>query len=155
MVDYSHIRRELYDFAEGIKQAVRMIMESEKGINPKVGQNTLIGSNIYEELEVETHEIGFFTLLVNDYIDAIENGTKPLNGSIFAHTMDIAEWAVRKGLPSDNKSVLAYCGSIYWYGIKARPIMDDAFDALDDYWDGWADMMFERITSLIDDFFSL
>lgn len=154
MYDISYIQKEITDFALAIKECVRMIMEGPNGINQKVNKNTLVNSNIYNELDVEARDFQFFYLMVNDYIDYIENGRKKKDGSIFAHTLEIAEWASRKGLPSDNKSVLAYCGSIYWYGIQPRPIMDDAFKALDDYWEGWADTLFEKVSEIITEFFN-
>lgn len=151
MVDYSYIKNELQAFSEKCKMAVRMIMESDKGINPKVGKNTLKDSNIYNDLEVQNYEVELFNIIINGYIDYIEKGRSK---GIFPPPMAIASWAQRKGLPSDNKSVYAYCMSIYKYGIAPRPIMNPAFEIIDEYFDGWADMMFERIMTLTDTFFN-
>lgn len=142
------------DIMTEAKSIVLVVMSSELGVNNKVGKNTLIGSDIYENVDVKSEDIEVVTLLVNDYIDYIENGRKP--GS-FPPPHAIAEWCQKKGLPSDNSTVFLICRSIYEKGIAPRPIFDGSegvWETIDSVFDAWAEDIFDAITSGLTDWFN-
>lgn len=142
------------DIMTEAKSIVLVVMSSELGVNNKVGKNTLIGSDIYENVDVKSEDIEVVTLLVNDYIDYIENGRKP--GS-FPPPHAIAEWCQKKGLPSDNSTVFLICRSIYEKGIAPRPIFDGSegvWETIDSVFDAWAEDIFTAITSGLTEWFN-
>lgn len=140
--------------AEEAKGIIMAVLSSDKGINEKVGVNTLIDSNLFSELNYSVDDIEVVSLLVNDYIKYIESGRKP---GTYPPPNVIAEWCQRKGLPSDNGTVYLICRSIYENGIKPRPIFDGdggVWDTVDKYWNDWADMIFNTITEQLDEYFN-
>ena len=70
------LKEVLDQVAFDIKRAIQYLMESEKGINNKINENTLVDSHIYNELEVNQTDIGLYTVLINDYVTYIESGFK-------------------------------------------------------------------------------
>lgn len=149
------MRAQIQALAEEAKDIIRMVMESDKGINDKVGKNTLIGSNIYNEIEsiIDSDNLDIIKLMVNDYIDYIEGGRSP---GTYPPPNVIADWCQRKGLPSDNRTVYLICRSIYENGISPRPIFDGdggVWSMVDEYFDDWADMIFNTLTEYLDNYF--
>ena len=121
------------------------VLASDVGINrkPMAGKNTLKDSRLAQEAQIQT-DIPFFHLILNDYIDDIENGRRvkaPL-----VPIEDLRDWARRKGIPSDNKTLEIIQYAIWRDGYKARKITE----ALDKYVDSnfdekYADMIFEAM----------
>lgn len=140
----------LEQVAFDIKRAIQFIMESERGINNKINENTLVDSHIYNELEVNQTDIGLYTVLINDYIQYIESGMQPGH---WVKEEYLIPWMVDKGIPTDENTLKKIQGSIYWYGIEPRPIMDDAFERIDSFWDDWADEIFNALCDELDFFF--
>ena len=138
------------EFAVKIKEAIRLMMASERGVNDKIGRNTLIDSHIYEDLECTQAEIGLFNVLINDYVVYIEGGMKPGH---WVKEEYLLPWMAEKGIPTDNETLHKIQGSIYWYGISPRPFVDDSFDQIDQYWDDFADKLFETLCKPLDEFF--
>ncbi len=138
------------EFAEKIKEAFRIMMASERGVNDKVGRNTLVDSHIYNELDCTQGEIGLFTVLINYYVDYIESGMKPGH---WVKEEYLLPWMAEKGIPTDNETLHKIQGSIYHYGISPRPFVDDSFDQIDQYWDDFADKLFEALCKPLDEFF--
>lgn len=150
------IQGQIKAIAEEVKGVLRAVLESDKGLNEKVGHNTLVDSNLYKELEVGVTEDNFevVTMLVNDYIEYIEEGRAP--GSYPPPTV-IAAWCQRKGIPSDNRTVYLICHSIYENGIAPRPIFDGeggVWSIIEEYWDDWSEMVFNTLTEQLDDYFN-
>lgn len=133
------------------KRVIQYIMESDKGINEKVGFNTLVDSDIYEQIEIETEDLFIINLFVNSYIDNIESGRKPFAKKV--PIQDLIRWCNKKGIPADNGAVYAIQESIYKQGIKPRPIMIYVFERWDELWDEWADELITEIIEPIRDFF--
>lgn len=149
------VRNQVKAIAEEAKYVLQTVLESEKGVNDKVGVNTLVGSDLYNTIQVMVGEdVEIISLMVNDYIQYIESGRQP--GS-FPPPQVIANWCQRKGIPSDNGTVFLICRSIYENGIKPRPIFDGtggAWEMIDSYFDDWADMIFNTITEQLDEYFN-
>ena len=139
--------------AKEAKGILMSVMASEKGVNQKVGRNTLVEGHIFQEVGCGVEDIDVVNVLVNDYIQYIESGRQP--GS-FPPVSVIAKWAAEKGITTDNKVVWAICQSIYKNGIPARPLIDakDGFwEQIDRVWDEWAAKIFEAITEQLDEEF--
>lgn len=150
------IKKQMEILAEDAKEIVRTVMESEMGINEKTGTNTLIGSNIYNELEAMTDSdnLDIIRILVNDYIDYIEGGR---SAGTFPPPSVIANWCQRKGIPSDNRTVYLICRSICENGIAPRPLFEGdngVWAFVDAYIDDWCDMLFNTLTEHLDNYFN-
>lgn len=150
-----NVRTAMQEIAEDVKKVFHIVLESNLGINDKVGFNTLEDSRLYDEARAVVGEnIEVVSLFVNDYIDYIEGGRK--RGS-FPPPNVIAEWCQRKGIPSDNSTVFLICRSIYEKGIKPRPLIDadgGLWTLSDEHFEQWADSLFESITKELDNFFN-
>ena len=145
----------MFEIGNDIAKLVREIMDSNVGMNMKVGKNTLSDSDLYRELSVRSTSDGdlVFDIMLNDYIQYIENGRR--KGAKFPPIEPIIQWCRKKGLPTDNSTIFLIRRAISRDGIAARPIMARVFDELDRNWnDGWADHIFNKIMEHIDKFFA-
>lgn len=142
------------DIMTQAKSIVLAVMSSDIGVNNKVGKNTLVDSDIFNSVGVKSDDIEVVTLLVNDYIDYIENGR---SAGSFPPPQAIAAWCGRKGLPTDNSTVFLICRSIYEKGIAPRPIFDGSegvWETIDSVFDAWAEDIFTAITSGLTEWFN-
>lgn len=154
MIRKMEFKELLEQIAFDIKRAFQYLMESERGINNKINENTLVDSHIYDELEVNQTDIGLYTILINDYVDYIESGMQPghwLNEEVIEDYL--IPWMVDKGIPTDNETLRKIQGSIYWYGIEPRPFIEDTFERIESFWDDWADEIFDSLCAELDIFF--
>lgn len=143
------------EFSKDLMQLVRMVMESNVGINQKVGRNTLTSSQIYKTLSVRATNDGdlIFDIVLNDYITFIESGRR--KGAKFPPVEPIVRWARSKGIPTDNSTIFLIRRAISRDGIKPRPIMQYVFEEVDREWDEQlADELFNKIMEMIDNFFN-
>lgn len=143
------------EFSKDLMQLVRMVMESNVGINQKVGRNTLTSSQIYKTLSVKATNDGdlIFDIVLNDYIQFIESGRR--KGAKFPPVEPIVRWARSKGIPTDNSTIFLIRRAISRDGIKPRPIMQYVFEEVDREWDEQlADELFNKIMEMIDNFFN-
>lgn len=141
-------------FSKDLMELVREVMESNRGINDKVGFNTLKGSNIYNTLSVKATNDGdlIFDIILNDYLVFIESGRRA--GAKFPPVEPIVRWARSRGIPTDNSTIFLIRRAIARDGIKARPFMDYVLEEVDKMWEkGLADKIFDKIMECIDDFF--
>ena len=156
-VDLAKIMKEI---TEDILKGARDIMSSDIGINQKVGKNTLVGSNLYNQ--VSTHfkqdDNIVINLFFNHYIEFIESGRMQKKGKR-PPVLEIAKWLRRKHIVSSNENIMrvAYAVSyaIWRDGYKARKVLE----ALDNYVDSqfenkYADMLFDALFKEVDDYFS-
>lgn len=143
------------EFSKDLMQLVRMVMESNVGINQKVGRNTLTSSQIYKTLSVKATNDGdlIFDIVLNDYIQFIESGRR--KGAKFPPVEPIVRWARSKGIPTDNSTIFLIRRAISRDGIKPRPIMQYVFEEVDREWnEQLADELFNKIMEMIDNFFN-
>lgn len=143
------------EFSKDLMTLVRMVMESNVGINQKVGTNTLVDSNIYKTLSVKATNDGdlIFDIVLNDYITYIESGRR--KGAKFPPVAPIVAWARKKGIPTDNSTIFLIRRAISRDGIAPRPIMAYVMDEVDREWDDQlADKLFNQIIEIIDKFFN-
>ena len=143
------------EFSKDLMQLVRMVMESNVGINQKVGRNTLTSSQIYKTLSVKATNDGdlIFDIVLNDYIQFIESGRR--KGAKFPPVEPIVRWARSRGIPTDNSTIFLIRRAISRDGIKPRPIMQYVFEEVDREWnEQLADELFNKIMEMIDNFFN-
>lgn len=142
--------------ANDILSLFKAVLASDVGINPKPmanGRNTLKNSRL-EKTAVVDSDIPFYHLILNDYIDDIENGRKvgqrPMVG-----IPELMDWAKRKGIPSDNHTLHVIQYAIWKDGIKGRPVMKTFWKMLDEEWnDKFADILFEGIITDLTEYFN-
>ena len=145
----------MYAFGRDIAKIVRMVMDSNVGVNKKSGNNTLSNSNIYKQLSVISTNDGdlVFDIMLNDYITFIESGRR--QGAKMPPVEPIVRWAKEHGIPTDNSTIFLIRRAISRDGIQARPIMATVFDELDNEWNnGWSDRLFNIIIEQLDKFFN-
>lgn len=164
------LKEKLLEIKDEIVSIVHTILESDVGINPKTGTNTLQDSNLYNNIEVDFNEqdIEILNLMIPEYgvlyVDAEGHkwARRPANPDLPDSKKDqsypppnvIAEWAGRKGIPTDNSTIYLICRSIWWEGIQARPFIDASFEEIDKRYTKWADELFETLIKPIDEFFN-
>jgi hypothetical protein len=142
------------EFSKDLMTLVRMVMESNVGINQKVGTNTLVNSNIYKTLSVKATNDGdlIFDIILNDYLVFIESGRR--KGAKMPPVEPIVRWARSRGIPTDNSTIFLIRRAISRDGIKPRPFMAHVLEEIDREWDdSLADKLFEKIMEIIDNFF--
>lgn len=142
------------EFSKDIMALVRMVMESNVGINSKVGVNTLVNSQIYKTLSVRATNDGdlIFDIILNDYLVFIENGRR--KGAKMPPVEPIVRWCKQKGIPTDNSTIYLIRRAISRDGIKARPFMAHVMEEIDGEWVNVADELFNKIMEEIDKFFN-
>lgn len=148
------LSRILYEFGKDIAKIVRMVMDSNVGINKKSGHNTLSNSDIYKQLSVISTSDGdlVFDIMLNDYITFIESGRR--KGAKMPPVEPIVRWCKEKGIPTDNSTIFLIRRAISRDGIAPRPIMSKVFDELDRSWKGgWSDKLFDIIIEQLNNFF--
>ena len=140
--------------AADILDLFHKVLASDVGINrkPMASKNTLKDSRLSQEAQIQT-DIPFFHLILNDYIDDIENGRRvkaPL-----VPIEDLRDWARRKGIPSDNKTLEIIQYAIWRDGIQGRPVMRTFFNMLDKEWNAtYSKQLFEAILHNLTQYFN-
>lgn len=166
---YKNVEQVVRGIAEECKMLSKAAITAH-GFNDKVGSDTLTDSNLYEDLGVKYDmEKELISILVNPYIDYIQGGRAPNKPFPWKLAVEVlADWCQRKLGASDNTTIYFVRKSIIEKGIKPRPIFDMpenlwtspansndlVMDMVDDYWDDWADEIFEAATLSLDDYFS-
>lgn len=148
------------EISNDIVVAVRQIMDSDVGVNSKVGINTLSGSNLYNQIKQSWKEGDNVVIdtIFNGYIDYIEWDRPPKYGKR-PPVLEIAKWLRRKHIVSSNENIMsvayAVSYSIWRDGWKGRKI----FEALDKYVDSqfdtkYADLIFDGLFAELDNYFN-
>lgn len=145
------MERLLQELRNEILLLFQLILESQYGINQKTGTNTLADSELLSTARVDGGD-WIFTLWYNDYMQYIESGRRA--GARKVPVDALRKWAVKKGIPTDNRVIYAIRESIYRNGIPARPITPHFEGELDESWNEWADRIFDEITNRLDKYFN-
>lgn len=148
------ISKIVMEFSKEIMDIVRVVMESNLLDNHKVGRNTIIGSDIYKNLQVIAKNDGdlVFDILLNDYLTYIESGRR--KGAKMPPVEPIVRWARSRGIPTDNSTIFLIRRAISRDGIQPRPFMATVMEQIDLDMPNWYDKIFDEITKLINDFFN-
>lgn len=137
--------------AEDILSLFQQVLSSNVGINRKVGKNTLKDSRLARTAIIKA-EAPFINLIVNDYIEQIENGVK--KRTYAPEIYELREWARRKGIPTSNDVLRAIQYSIWRDGIIGRPIMKTFYNLLDKEWNSsYSNMLFNEIINNLTKYF--
>lgn len=155
------------DLAEEIKA----ILESrirQYGVNPKIGKNTLQGSELEKSIKVEPTENGI-ALQIANYWEFISRGwerTHNYAGTMSLFIRNVDNWVRRKGIRfgklTQAQIVFVIIKNIMEHGLKARPFMvwNDEGDLskmipeLNKSVDVWMDELFNTITKELDNYFN-
>lgn len=166
------VKARLKEALDGVAKAcadiVRTVMDSDIGINDKIGTNTLTGSNAYQKIEgVNVDDIGLINLLIPEYAVLYVDGDgymwarRPADPDVEGHREDqvpppieaIKEWASRKNLPTTGSFIWKARWSVWWKGVKARHFIEPSFEEIDKQFETWADDLFEALCVELDEFF--
>lgn len=149
------ISKIVMELSKEIMDIVRVVMESNLLDNHKVGRNTIIGSDIYNNLQVISKNDGdlVFDILLNDYLTYIESGRR--KGAKMPPVEPIVRWARSRGIPTDNSTIFLIRRAISRDGIQPRPFMATVMEQIDLDMPNWYDKIFDEITKLINDFFNV
>ena len=159
----------LAELASDIKKEI--IARIEKyGYNPRAGRNTLVGSDLERSVDVKVvndHELVFE---LADYYEFVVRGWKRTGnypGTMRQFIDNLTQWVRKNGIQSsdrtENQIVWAILKSIFMRGIEPRPFInwDNNEDLsvilpfLDDYFDNWANEVFNKITEELDKYFNI
>ena len=159
----------LQELANNIKGEILKRMSSPIGINPRTGTNTLIDSDLYNSVDVSVVNDDTLVFSILQHYEYVVLGWK--NTGRFPNTMDlffrnIIDWIRRKGIyfqgKTENQVAWAIIKNIIHHGIKARPFInydpeerpDVILPFLDEFFDKWADDVFNGICEQLDIYFN-
>ena len=118
--------------------------------------NNLKDSVLDKNTRVEVKQTGdsiVIETLFDNYIDYIEQGRKPMTGK--QPPIDaLRDWALSRGISTDNSTLFLISRAIWRDGIEGRPILSTLEEAIEkDFDEKWADQLFEAITEELTKYF--
>ena len=158
----------LAQLADDIKKEIMARIQKE-GYNPRAGRNTLIGSDLEKSVDVKVVSDNELVFEIADYYEFVVRGWKRTGrypGTMRKFIENLTQWVRKNGIQSSNRTenqiVWAILKSIFMRGIEPRPFInwdenDDpsvVLPFLDDYFDRWADDVFNKITEELDKYFN-
>lgn len=175
-MDRQKLHNALQELADFVKNEIRRRMASSIGNNRK-GQNTLVGSDIYNNLQTRVNDDGI-TLEIADYWIYISTGWKfnDFNSEKRGLFNALVDWALKK-VTSDNEEAFHLAGAL-WHSmivgkkgvhrtIPGRPFLvfdkegyeediltEAMLPGLKEYIDKWFDTLFETIIEDLDKYFN-
>lgn len=169
-MDYNKLLKdELQLLANQIKDQVIANLHSEKGVNQKTGQNTLIGSNLEKSIDAKVRGENEIVFVIADYYTYIVGGrrvgwgTPPPSGFVPA----IIKWVKQKGIRFDgmtqNQTAWACIKSIVKRRIQGRNKLGNGYENddptfvlpfLEEFFEKWAEDVFEDMLQEITNFFT-
>lgn len=161
------IKEALQELADEMKSILEDRIE-KYGVNQRIGENTLQGSELERSIEITTTDNGV-RLSINAYWEFISRGWKRTGNypNTFAQMVsNVLQWVRTKGIRfgslTENQITWAVVKSIWTRGITERPFMvysDDGdltkmIPELDAYIDKWFDTLFEAIINELTKYFN-
>jgi hypothetical protein len=158
----------LAELADDIKKEIMARIE-KYGYNPRAGRNTLVGSDLEKSVDVKVVSDNELVFEIADYYEFVVRGWKRTGrypGTMRKFIENLTQWVRKNGIQSSNRTenqiVWAIVKSIFMRGIEPRPFInwdenDDpsvVLPFLDDYFDRWADEVFNKITEELDKYFN-
>lgn len=169
-----NLRNALEDLAKQIKDEIHRRMESQIGYNPRAGKNTLVGSDLYNSVDVQVTDDHTLVLSILSHWEYVAKGwyhSGDYPNTLFEFHENIVDWIIRKGLQPKPKrgrttvTIDKMAWNIVWYifdnGIIARPfLVFDNKKTVDEqdpsvmmpFLDKMVDDMFDKIFQDICDF---
>ena len=151
------LEQALEELGNEVIKHFREVMDSDMGINPKTGTNTLKDSNLYKQMDMKVYpDREMVEVLINSYAEYVDMGRmshaevktgnfKPMKNSGFPPLDVLRDWAQRKGIPTDNRTLYLIGRSIAINGIRPRPVFSYAWRDLEDMLPEYLDKLFEAI----------
>lgn len=165
------LKQALQELADRIKEEIIRRMHSNVGVNPRTGQNTLIGSDLEKSISVDIKGEDQIVFEIADYYEYVVTGwrrTGNFPGTLSQFVYNLTRWVRKKDIKiqgkSENQVVWAILKSIWTRGIRPRPFIESGYNNdedpskilifLDNYFDKWSDETFEAITKELDKYFT-
>lgn len=151
------LREVLEELGNEVIKHFREVMDSNMGINPKTGTNTLKDSNLYKQMDMKVYpDREMVEVLINSYAEYVDMGRMshaevktgnftPMKNGGFPPLNVLRDWAQRKGIPTDNRTLYLIGRSIAINGIRPRPVFSYAWRDLEDMLPEYLDKLFEAI----------
>lgn len=134
---------------------VNIIFEDDSiSNNRKVGKNTLKNSALRNDVETKViaSDNAIIQTFFNHYIIYIEKGRK--KGAKRIPIDALRDWALRKGIPTDNNTLYAIQTAIVRDGIKGRPILATLENNIEELFEKqYFDELFTAIITELQNFF--
>ena len=160
------LEQALEELGNEVIKHFREVMDSSMGINQKTGTNTLKDSNLYKQMDMKVYpDREMVEVLINSYAEYVDMGRmshaevktgnfKPMKNSGFPPLDVLRDWAQRKGIPTDNRTLYLIGRSIAINGIRPRPVFSYAWRDLEDMLPEYLDKLFEAIINDLVEWFS-
>lgn len=166
------IRKALQELADEIKEEVKGRMRSDVGINPRVGRNTLVNSDLYNSVNARVVSENSLVFEIADHFEYVVKGWKRTGrgrGTFQDYLINIRDWIRRKNIKwgdySENQMMWILAKKMFSannpYTIAPRPFIN--YDPNDDIAkilpflermvDEWMDNIFNEITKETDNIF--
>lgn len=158
------IQKALKELAQQIKNEIIRRMDSDVGINPRTGTNTLTGSELQKSVDVKVVSENELVFEIADYFQYVVTGWKRTGnypGTAHLFIGNITDWVRRKGVRLGTMTE----NQIVWYlyrrmliegrQIAPRPFInygetaDEVLPFLEDFFNDWADRLFEGLMNEI------
>lgn len=143
------------EIANDILRLAKLVIDNV-GVNAKTGKNTLKESALKRDLKIEANisEPVIINALFNNYVSFLE-WDRPPNYGKMPPIDSLRDWALSRGISTDNSTLFAIAKAIQRDGHEGRPILatldveiEKAFD------NGLFDKLFEAIIDEITKFFN-
>lgn len=160
------LEQALEELGNEVIKHFREVMDSSLGINQKTGTNTLKDSNLYKQMDIKVYpDREMVEVLINSYAEYVDMGRmshaevktgnfKPMKNSGFPPLNVLRDWAQRKGIPTDNRTLYLIGRSIAINGIRPRPVFSYAWRDLEDMLPEYLDKLFEAIINDLVEWFN-
>ena len=160
------LREVLEELGNEVIKHFREVMDSSMGINSKTVTNTLKDSNLYKQMDMKVYpDREMVEVLINSYAEYVDMGRmshaevktgnfKPMKNSGFPPLNVLRDWAQRKGIPTDNRTLYLIGRSIAINGIRPRPVFSYAWRDLEDMLPEYLDKLFEAIINDLVEWFN-
>ena len=160
------LKTALEELGNEVIKHFREVMGSDMGINQKTGTNTLKDSNLYKQMDMKVYpDRAMVEVLINSYAEYVDMGRMshaevktgkftPMKNSGFPPLNVLRDWAQRKGIPTDNRTLYLIGRSIAINGIRPRPVFSYAWRDLEDILPEYLDNLFDAIISELTEWFN-
>lgn len=161
------IHKALIELCEEVEQIVSDRIR-KYGVNPRVGRNTLIGSDLEKSIEVRPTEDGI-ALQIASYWEFVSRGwehTGRYPNTMAAFIKNVDDWVTRKNIRFGNLNqaqiVFLITRSIFERGIVSRPFLvydeegnlEKMIPELKKTLDEWFDKLIDNIFNELDKYFN-
>ena len=171
-MDKIQLKQAFQELADAIKKEVLRRMESNVGVNPRVGRNTLVDSDLYKSVDTKANE-NTITFLIASHFEYVVKGWKRTGhgeGTFQDYLLAIKDWIRRKNIRwgdyTENEMMWILARKMFSvkdpYIIQPRPFINYDKDGdiskilpfLDKMIDEWFEHLFEMIISYLTNFFN-